>query len=188
MANVIVIYGPPGSGKSTLAKALAQDLALPCFDRDEFKDLLFDTLGYSDRSWSRQVGAASWALLRLTVNKLADTGQSFIVETNFRPGDAPVEELRALHASGAVRVVSIQVVAAREVLWERFDGRHQGGGRHPGHVGFETADEFAHFLAANPHGAIDFGGPTLDIDTSAGWPNTSDVVSWVRTALSDDAS
>ena len=186
MAAVVVIYGPPGSGKSTLAHRLSEVLGLPCVDRDEFKDLLFETLGYSDRAWSRQIGAASWGLLSLSVQKLMLTGSSFIVETNFRPDDLLVAEIRELVSRYSIHALGINVTAPDEILWERLDARRRAGGRHPGHVGFETLGEFREFLADRPHGPVDFGGPSLTVDTSRTWPEATEIADWIRSAVGSD--
>jgi uncharacterized protein (TIGR02569 family) len=179
---LVVVYGPPGSGKSTLARALAQRLGTAWFDRDEFKDIVFDSLGWSDRAWSRQVGQASWRLLHFTVGRLLETGTNVVVETNFRPRDAQAVNTVAAR-SGAV-VVGIRVSAEDDVLWQRFDGRRRSGGRHPGHAGFETQEEFAAALSDDPHGRIDFGGPHLEVDTTHRFPDVDQVAGWVSEALS----
>jgi len=179
---LVVVYGPPGSGKSTLARALARRLGLVWFDRDEFKDIIFDSLGWSDRPWSRQVGQASWRLFHFTVSRLLEAGTSMVVETNFRPRDAEAVTAAAI-ISGAV-VVAIRVSADGDVLWQRFDGRRRSGGRHPGHAGFETQEEFAEFLSQDPHSRIDFGGPQLEVNTTYGFPDIDQLAGWVSEALS----
>ena len=60
---VLIVAGPPASGKTTLARSLAESLTLPPFVKDDFKEVLFDTLGWSDRAWSRKLGGVSMQLL-----------------------------------------------------------------------------------------------------------------------------
>jgi predicted kinase len=180
---VVVVHGPPGSGKSTLARGLAAHTGLPVFDRDEFKDVMFDALGYSDRAWSMRVGDASWQLLTLVVERLLVARTPFIVETNVRPTDAIVPRLGALAAAHAMTVCSVHVTADPAALWERFAARRVAGGRHPGHAGFESRDDFLADLVRRPHGPIDFGGDAFTVDTTDGWPDPRDVADRLRDRL-----
>jgi predicted kinase len=184
--TLVLVHGPPGAGKSTLASAVAAELDLPIFDRDEFKDLMFEVLGWSDRHWSSRVGTASWRLLGLCVDRLIEAGVSLIAESNFRPESAMAVELRLLRDSDRARVVEVHCTADPEVLWERFEKRRLVGDRHPGHVGFEDHDTFIADLKERPHGPLDLGGLTIEVDTTNGWPDArqvaSQIRSWVRTA------
>lgn len=178
---LVVVHGPPGSGKSTLARKLGTELHLPVFDRDDFMDALFETLGWSDRDWSTRVGMASWDLMRLCVEPLVRTGMSLIAESNFRPADSLVADLRSLCAEAEAVSVEIYCTAPPEVLWDRFDGRRQAGGRHAGHVGFEDREVFLADLQARPHGPLDLGGSLITLDTTNTWPEAADVAEQIRT-------
>lgn len=185
-AVLVVVHGAPGSGKSTLAKLLGSELGSPVLDRDDFKDLIFDTLGWSDRNWSVKVGHASWELLRLCIDRLTRSGVSIIVESNFRPADRLTEQLRPLCEQVGVRPVEIYCRAPHEVLWERFSGRRQGGGRHAGHVGFEDRETFLADLQARPHGPLDLGGVLIEIDTTDSWPDANAIAGRIIEASAND--
>ena len=92
---LIIVSGPPGAGKTTLAKRIAEELGLPLLARDDIKELLFDTLGWSDRQWSRKLGLASGRVLYHLLEELLKANQSLVVESNFRKEFAS-EELGAL--------------------------------------------------------------------------------------------
>src|SRR5512145_798190 len=85
MPAIVLITGHPGTGKTTLAEVLAQELKLPLTCRDQFKETLLDTLGWSTEEWSTRLSVASWALLYQQIERLLSAGVDQIVESNFDP-------------------------------------------------------------------------------------------------------
>ena len=61
--NMIVLTGMPASGKSTVAAKLADALSLPVLAKDEFKEALFDTIGFSCYAEKRMLDHAANAVL-----------------------------------------------------------------------------------------------------------------------------
>jgi hypothetical protein len=141
------------------------------FDRDEFKDAMFEALGWSDRDWSVRVGSASWELLGLCIDRLTRSGVSLIAESNFRPTDPFVGRLRQLCVDTNTTAIGVYCTASHDLLWERFQSRRRAGGRHPGHAGYEKREAFLRDLEARPHGPLDLGGPLIQVNTSDSWPN-----------------
>ncbi|HEY8601239.1 MAG TPA: AAA family ATPase [Thermomicrobiales bacterium] len=86
---LLIITGPPASGKTMLARRLDHDLQLPLLSRDAFKEQLFDTLGSGDRERSKELGAASDAILWLALENDLAAGVASVVESNFR-GKVPI--------------------------------------------------------------------------------------------------
>lgn len=182
-AVVVIVHGPPGAGKSVLARSLAPKLGLPLFDRDDFKDAMFDALGWSDVEWSHKVGVASWQLLTICVERLIDAQCSVIVDSNFRPADPIVARLRALADARACYPIEVYCFAREEVLFERFRQRQVDGVRHAGHRGYADLETFTDDLLRRRHGPLDLGGPTLLIDTTAAWPDADAVAEWLNSSL-----
>src|SRR5436305_11454514 len=85
---VVLINGWPCTGKTTLAVRLAEMLSLPMVAKDGVKELLYETLGYSDRPWSQKLGAASYELIYYFIEAQVKAGKSLIAEANFHPESA----------------------------------------------------------------------------------------------------
>jgi predicted kinase len=162
---LVVISGPSCTGKTTLGKRLATDLGMPFVFKDGIKELLFDTLGWSDRAWSRKLGFASIALLDHSIETLLAAGCSCVVESTFRP-EYDDERLRALCARYTALPFQIQCVAEGEVLWRRWQVRTESAERHPGHVERASYDEFRPGLLRGRLDPLSLDGPLVEVDTT----------------------
>jgi predicted kinase len=161
---LIIVSGLPCTGKTTLARRLAAEVRLPLVEKDGIKERLFDTLGWSDRAWSRRVGGATYELLFHFTEVLLAAGQSLIVESNFYPDHAA----RFLALQAQYPFAPLQVVCRTEgaVLWRRFQERSESGERHPGHVDQQNYAEFRTALLRGESPPLALDGPILPVDTT----------------------
>ncbi len=60
-----------------------RELDLPLVSKDTIKEILFDTLGWRDREWSKKLGHASFELLFHFVESHLGAHRSLVVETAF---------------------------------------------------------------------------------------------------------
>ncbi len=140
--SVLIVTGAPAAGKTTLARRLAADLALPLISKDDIKETLFDTLGWSDdEMWARQLGIASWNLLYQHTGHLAAAGLSLIAESNFEARFAD-ERWQAIGQRYPVHFVQLLCWAEDGLVTERYLARIADGTRHPGHVDRIRTDEY----------------------------------------------
>jgi predicted kinase len=165
---LIIISGPPCSGKTALGDWLAQAFKLPLFHRDGFKEVLFDSLGWSDLEWSQRLGGASYALLYHAAEALLRAERSVIIESNFDP-QYDTRRLRDLAARHPFLPLQIRCMAEGAVLFERFKQRVAGGTRHPGHLDHLNIPIYEPIVWEGPSARdnfLDIGGERIDIDTT----------------------
>jgi predicted kinase len=160
---LIIVTGPPGTGKTTLGRRLAEEFSLPFIHKDGIKELLFDTLGWSDREWSKRLGVATYAILYHILEAELKAGASLVVESNFHP-TYDDEKFTDLHARYAFVTFQVLCVADGDVLYERFRERSESGERHPGHVDDLNREEFEAILHRGRHDPLAIGGETFEID------------------------
>jgi len=163
---LILVVGLPAAGKTSLATRLATDLAMPKIGKDEIKELLFDSLGWKDREWSVQLGAATFELLYLFIERALAAKSSIIVDADFSSPERVAHKLNNMITKYPCRVVRIQLVCDGNVLLERFKRRSEDGTRHPGHVDHTNYEEFAPALLKGRRAPLDIGGRVIEVDTT----------------------
>jgi glucokinase len=170
----VVVTGLPGSGKSAVAGRLAQALALPLLDKDNFLERLFVSKGVGDAEWRRALSRESDRILQ---TEAASSGGAVLVSHWQLPGmnsdsGTPTDWISRL----STRVVNVHCRCPVKVSAERFARRK----RHPGHLDHQKSHE--HIVASirrvASYGFLDVG-PRIEVDTS-GVPDVGGVIHEVR--------
>jgi predicted kinase len=164
--TLVLVTGPPASGKTTLARPLARYLDLPLLGKDTIKEALFDALGTGDRSWSRRLGAASYAALLALARELP----AVVLDANFYPEHGPAL-LRACQ-----RPIEVFCRCPAAEVERRFTRRALF--RHPGHVDHVLGPRLRAALDAGVD-PLGLGGPVLEVDTNHA-VDVAAVGTWVR--------
>jgi predicted kinase len=130
--RLVIVNGLSASGKSTLGKEIAAAFNLPFFSKDDFKEIMFDHLGWSDSIWADKLGAAATEILWSVVDSELRAGRSLVIESNFR-AELADEQLRRRRAEQPVHAIELHCVTDRDVSVQRYINRALSGERHPGH-------------------------------------------------------
>jgi len=161
---LVLVSGPPCSGKTTLARRVCSRYGWAGLEKDLVKEALFDTLGTSDRPWSRKLSDASFAVLFAFARRAAASRLSAVIEGNFRAEHAPL--LQQLQSELAVRFVQISCGGSGDVLLERYQGRVRRNARHPGHVDALALEELRPQLLQGFAPALPLPGLQLRFDST----------------------
>jgi len=162
---IVIVTGPPCTGKTAIARQVAEHYSLPWMGKDTFKEVLFDTLGWKDRAWSKRLSRASVEMLFRFVEAQLRAQRSCVVESNFK-AEFDAARFLQLRERYAFEPVQIQCVADGQVLFERFKRRAEGDERHPGHCDHLNYAEFRATLLQGRLESLDIGGCTIEIDTT----------------------
>ena len=130
--DIIVLTGMPASGKSTVASKLSEALSLPILAKDELKEALFDTLGFTCYAEKRKLDHAANAVLLRAAEAMLRGGRSVILDNNFDGGAA--EALNGLIDRMGARCVTVFFGGDNEAFYRRYVERDRLHLRHLGHV------------------------------------------------------
>jgi predicted kinase len=164
--TLILVSGAAATGKTTFANLFSAQLRIPLISKDAIKESLFESMGWSDREWSRKLGFASIVLMFELVEDQLAAGNSVIAEANFYP-DMGSPRVEALRASADFTAIEVHCTADPDVVVSRYRNRQDTEKRHPGHR-FDEAElhKLRQALLENTYHPMDLGGELLTIDTT----------------------
>ena len=161
--TLIIVSGAPGTGKSTLASRLAAAFTLPCLTKDDIKERLFDTLGWSDRAWSQRLGAASNELLLYITEQMMITRSDFILESAFW-AEMSRPQWAKLVQQYQYAPFEIHCTAPPAVLARRF--RERAPDRHAGHVDNAAHDAVMKQIHCGVYAPLRLSTAVIEVDTA----------------------
>lgn len=132
MKKILLITGDIVTGKSTFANILSQRYNTNIFCKDSIKEILRDTIGFSDREENKKLSNASMELMFFIFSEFVKLGKGLILEANFHK--AELENLHKIAQNNDYDVLTIALFADVEVLHERYLNRMANENRHSVHL------------------------------------------------------
>jgi 2-phosphoglycerate kinase len=132
-AWIIVFTGLPGTGKTTLSKQVAGILDIPLIAKDAIKEIMYDTIGWSDKEFSGKLARATFGIIEYVIEENLRTGRSIIVESNYAPKLAS-KQFQQWQEQYGCTITQIVCRTDLDVLAQRYLDRIKSGQRHEGHI------------------------------------------------------
>jgi predicted kinase len=164
-STLVIVSGFSCTGKTALAKKIGHHFSLPVFGRDDLKESLFDSLGYSHREWSKKLGIASYSLLYLVAGKLLATGHSLVIESNFTR-EPDTKKLRHLKEIYHCQIIQVHCYTQPTLALARFKQRAESGQRHPGHVDHLIYEVMERNFKRGNYEIFDICNSTIKVNTT----------------------
>ena len=164
MQKLILITGDLAAGKSTLAKKLSQNLNALYFTKDILKEILSDTVGFSNRQENKKLSIASVDIMNHIFSQYAFLKQDLILEANFHKDE--IETLQNLANQNNYKVTILYLQGNPDTLFERFSNRIKNENRHPTHCTSDIIDKenFTKYLLSNRKELESFDFHTIKIE------------------------
>ena len=130
--ELIILAGMPATGKTTIANALSSALGFPVIEKDEIKEVLFDTIGFESYPQKRRLDIAASATLLQVLESMLKAETSVIAVNNF--DEKETRQVCDLIERYQPKCVTVFLNGAPEALYQRYVQRDKLRLRHLGHV------------------------------------------------------
>ena len=145
MRRLIMITGDLACGKSTFAQILSKRYGIVMLHKDKIKEILADTIGFSDREENRRLSVAAVALMTYQFLLATQYGQDVILEANFKEGES--EELFNIAKKAGYELLTLKLTADINLIYKRFVDRIEKENRHPAHIsGFDGFESLKYYI------------------------------------------
>lgn len=146
MKKLLLITGDLAMGKSTFAHFLSERYDIHLFFKDSIKEVLGETIGFSNREENKKLSNASMGLMFHIFSEFAGRKKGLILESNFH-----TDELEMLHKIAERHDYEVLTIVLRgnvEILHQRYLNRIQNENRHPVHLSttFDVYQDFKNYI------------------------------------------
>jgi predicted kinase len=142
MKKLLLITGDLATGKSTFADILSKRYDTNVFYKDTIKEVLGDTIGFSNREENLKLSKATMELMIFMFKEFCKIDKNLILEANFRKVD--LERLHEIAYENGYDVFTLAIHGEVEILHKRYLNRMNNENRHPVHLS-TTLDIFDDF-------------------------------------------
>ena len=144
MNRLLLIMGDLATGKSTFAKLLSQRYGASMFAKDTIKEVLGDTIGFTNREENLKLSKATMELMNFLFDEFAKLDKPLILESNFHTGE--LEHLHKMAKERGYEILTLLLRADTDILYQRYLHRMNNENRHPVHLS-TTLDVYEDFKA-----------------------------------------
>ena len=148
MNKLLLIMGDLATGKSTFANLLSKRYDTNIFFKDSIKEVLGDTIGFSNREENQKLSKATMELMFFIFSEFGKLNKNLILESNFHI--AELERLHKIASENNYEILTLVLRGEVEILHKRYINRMQNENRHPVHLSL-TLDNFDDFKACTEH-------------------------------------
>ena len=142
MKKLLLIMGDLATGKSTFANILSKRYDTNVFSKDSMKEVLGDTIGFSNREENKKLSNATMELMFFIFSEFGKLNKNLILESNFHTIE--LERLHKLAFENNYEVLTLVLRGDVEILYKRYLNRMHNENRHPVHLS-TTLDVFDDF-------------------------------------------
>ena len=142
MKKLLLIMGDLATGKSTFANILSERYDTNVFFKDSIKEVLGDTIGFSNREENKKLSNATMELIFFIFSEFGKLNKDLILESNFHTIE--LERLHKMAFENNYEVFTIVLRGDVEILYKRYLNRMYNENRHPVHLS-TTLDVFDDF-------------------------------------------
>lgn len=146
MRKLILLTGDLACGKTTFSKILSKRYSIEAYNKDTIKEILGDTVGFSNREENLKLSHATIAIMTQIFKTNAPYGHDLILEANFHGQE--IEDLQVIAKDYDFEIMILNFIADERVLFERFNYRIQNEHRHPVHqsAGLTSFEAFCEYI------------------------------------------
>jgi predicted kinase len=164
MRKLLLMTGDLATVKSTFAQILSQRYDTTVFFKDTIKEILGDTIGFTNREENKRLSVATGELMCHFLTLFGKLNKDLILQSNFRIGE--LEKLHQLAADLDYQVLTLVFQGDTEILHGRYLNRMQNENRHPVHLctQFNTFEGFRKYIESLR--SDDIPGAVLHIDAN----------------------
>ena len=146
MKKLLLVMGDLATGKSTFAGILSKRYDTNVFYKDSIKEVLGDTIGFTNREENLKLSKATMELMFFMFSQFSKLDKNIILEANFH--EKELERLHELAKKNKYKVLTIVLRGDVSILHERYLNRIHNENRHPVHLSttFDIFDDFKEYV------------------------------------------
>lgn len=148
MKKLLLVMGDLATGKSTFANILSHRYDTNVFSKDSIKEVLGDTIGFTNREENLKLSKATMELMLFLFSEFSKQNKDLILEANFHAED--LERLHQIADRYHYDVLTLVLRGDVEILHKRYLHRIHYENRHPVHLS-TTFDVFEDFKEYTEH-------------------------------------